>query len=158
MKDFASYFGTLPKEPSVLLLYCLVEGELRGGAADGRVSQSGRAPGCFGGFIVSRETSVEKPGYFRPGAGPTVGCCIQSNTYCGVSNTPTRFCSLTLVLPCFKMCGMVNKMSSVSGIRFTPEDRKLLQALNKKLGVGLAAIVRLGLRALATKEGVKGEN
>ncbi len=52
------------------------------------------------------------------------------------------------------MCGMVNKMSSVSGVRFTPEDRKLLQALNKKLGVGLAAIVRLGLRALATKEGV----
>jgi hypothetical protein len=39
-------------------------------------------------------------------------------------------------------------------IRPTPEDRKLIEELRKKLGVEVSQIVRLGLRALATKEGV----
>ena len=46
------------------------------------------------------------------------------------------------------------KPASSTGIRFTNEDRKLLEQLNQKLGVGVSQIVRLGLRALATKEGV----
>jgi hypothetical protein len=53
------------------------------------------------------------------------------------------------------MTHMVTKPTFVSGIRFTAEDRKLLGILQKKLGVGIAAVVRLGLRALATKEGVQ---
>lgn len=47
-----------------------------------------------------------------------------------------------------------NKVPSASGIRFTPEDRKIIAVLQKKLGVGMVQIVRMGLRALATKEGV----
>jgi hypothetical protein len=43
---------------------------------------------------------------------------------------------------------------NTTGLRLTPEDRKLVKLFNKKLGVGLTQIVRLGLRALATKEGV----
>jgi hypothetical protein len=36
----------------------------------------------------------------------------------------------------------------------TPEDEKLFAELKKKLGVSEADIIRLGLRALATKEGL----
>lgn len=39
-------------------------------------------------------------------------------------------------------------------VRFTGEDQKLATALGKKLGVSISSIVRLALRALATKEGV----
>jgi hypothetical protein len=39
-------------------------------------------------------------------------------------------------------------------IRPTPEDRKLMNDLRKKLGVETSQIIRLALRALATKEGV----
>lgn len=39
-------------------------------------------------------------------------------------------------------------------IRPTPEDKKLIAALRKKLGVEVSQIIRLSLRALATKEGV----
>jgi hypothetical protein len=39
-------------------------------------------------------------------------------------------------------------------IRPNPEDRKLLDALVKKLGVKPSELVRLALRALAAKEGV----
>jgi len=39
-------------------------------------------------------------------------------------------------------------------IRFNDDDRKLLKVLHKKLGVDVSQIVRLALRALATKEGV----
>jgi hypothetical protein len=46
-------------------------------------------------------------------------------------------------------------MAEVIGFRPTPEDTKALKALGKKLGVGLSQIIRLALRALATKEGVK---
>ena len=40
------------------------------------------------------------------------------------------------------------------GLRPNDEDLKLLAKLNKKLGVGESQLIRLGLRALATKEGV----
>ena len=46
------------------------------------------------------------------------------------------------------------KLKSTTGIRLTPEDRKLIAALQKKLGVAIADLFRMGLRALATKEGV----
>ena len=53
---------------------------------------------------------------------------------------------------------MVNTVKTppqpTTGIRFTPQDRKLINMLSKKLGVTITQIVRLGLRALATKEGV----
>jgi antitoxin component of RelBE/YafQ-DinJ toxin-antitoxin module len=39
-------------------------------------------------------------------------------------------------------------------IRPTAEDKKLIEKLCKQLGVSVSQIVRLGLRALATKEGV----
>ncbi len=41
------------------------------------------------------------------------------------------------------------------GFRFTLEDRKLLEALRSHLGIQSASdVMRQGLRALATKEGV----
>jgi len=43
---------------------------------------------------------------------------------------------------------------SVSGVRFTPDDRRLLALLRKRLGLGIAQLIRLGLRALAAKEGI----
>ena len=50
---------------------------------------------------------------------------------------------------------MMSKKSPPQGIRLTPEDRKVIVALQKKLGVqAVSEIVRMGLRALATKEGV----
>jgi len=48
----------------------------------------------------------------------------------------------------------MKKVAAQSGIRFTTEDRKLIFSLSAKLGVGMSQIVRLGLRALAAKEGV----
>ena len=39
-------------------------------------------------------------------------------------------------------------------VRSTAEDRKLIALLSSKLGVATSQIIRLGLRALATKEGV----
>jgi len=39
-------------------------------------------------------------------------------------------------------------------IRPTQDDKKLIRVLGKKLGVSVSQIIRLGLRALATKEGV----
>lgn len=41
-----------------------------------------------------------------------------------------------------------------AGVKFTHEDRKLADQLQKKLGLGISQILRLGLRALATKEGL----
>jgi hypothetical protein len=47
------------------------------------------------------------------------------------------------------------KLPETIGFRFTPEDRLLLAALKQHLGVqSMSDIVRQGLRALATKEGV----
>lgn len=41
------------------------------------------------------------------------------------------------------------------GFRFTVEDRKLLRAIQNKLGIVSASdVMRQGLRALAAKEGV----
>jgi hypothetical protein len=48
-----------------------------------------------------------------------------------------------------------NTVSGQMGVRFSPEDRKILVALRKKLGVqSVSEILRMALRALATKEGV----
>jgi antitoxin component of RelBE/YafQ-DinJ toxin-antitoxin module len=38
--------------------------------------------------------------------------------------------------------------------RSTADDRKVIAALSKQLGVAVSQVIRLGLRALATKEGV----
>jgi hypothetical protein len=43
----------------------------------------------------------------------------------------------------------------VHGIRFTDQDRKVVTALRDKLGVkNISDLIRMALRALATKEGV----
>jgi hypothetical protein len=39
-------------------------------------------------------------------------------------------------------------------MRPTPEDRKLMEDLGQKLGVGVSQVIRIALRALATKEGL----
>jgi hypothetical protein len=39
-------------------------------------------------------------------------------------------------------------------IRPTPEDRKIVGALHKKLGVDTSQIFRLAIRVLAAKEGI----
>jgi antitoxin component of RelBE/YafQ-DinJ toxin-antitoxin module len=49
---------------------------------------------------------------------------------------------------------MANLSNPNISIRATEEDKKLLAKLRKKLGVEVSQIVRLGLRALAAKEGV----
>jgi hypothetical protein len=46
------------------------------------------------------------------------------------------------------------KPKTLIGLRPTEEDQRLLMKLIKKLGVGESQVIRLGLRALATKEGV----
>lgn len=50
---------------------------------------------------------------------------------------------------------MVKPVSAIASVRLTDEDRKLVAVLRKKLGVEISQIVRLALRALATKEGVQ---
>jgi hypothetical protein len=69
----------------------------------------------------------------------------------------TIFCVLTLVPARCTLRHMAStyKVSAASGIRFSVDDRKIIGALSKKLGVGMAQIVRMGIRALATKEGVQ---
>lgn len=53
------------------------------------------------------------------------------------------------------MCHMKNKQHPASlHVRATVEDWKLVDLLCEKLGVAPSQIVRLGLRALAIKEGV----
>jgi hypothetical protein len=50
---------------------------------------------------------------------------------------------------------MVKQQSPTVGVRFSTEDYRLAAALQKKLGVkALSEVVRMALRALATKEGV----
>jgi hypothetical protein len=44
--------------------------------------------------------------------------------------------------------------SAPASILLNPDDRRIVESLRKKLGVGFSQIVRLGLRVLATKEGV----
>jgi hypothetical protein len=47
------------------------------------------------------------------------------------------------------------KPPATAGVRFTVEDRKLIAAIRKNTGTqALSEIIRQGLRALATKEGV----
>jgi len=41
-----------------------------------------------------------------------------------------------------------------TGVRWTPEDLRILEALRAKLGVSVIQIVRVALRALALKEKV----
>jgi hypothetical protein len=49
---------------------------------------------------------------------------------------------------------MAAQKNPTTGIRFTEDDRRLVKQLRKKLGVELTQIMRLALRALATKEGI----
>jgi len=47
------------------------------------------------------------------------------------------------------------KHGDTQAVRFSSEDRKLIEALRKKTGIqAVSELLRLGLRALATKEGV----
>lgn len=46
------------------------------------------------------------------------------------------------------------RASVPTGVRFTPEDRKILKALSAKLGVGTAQVLRLAIRKLAEIEQV----
>lgn len=46
------------------------------------------------------------------------------------------------------------KLKDMAAIRFTSDDKKIVVALRKKLGVDTSQIIRLAIRALATKEGV----
>lgn len=48
---------------------------------------------------------------------------------------------------------MKEKTEAIS-ISLSPDDRKLVESLHKKLGLGLSHLVRLALRVLAAKEGV----
>jgi hypothetical protein len=52
------------------------------------------------------------------------------------------------------MTRRVKKLPSQTGVRWNPEDLRILEALHKKLGVSVLQIVRMGLRALAAKEKV----
>ena len=47
------------------------------------------------------------------------------------------------------------KLPPMIGVRPTHDDLALVAALRKKLGVEKSQLLRLGLRALATKEGVQ---
>jgi hypothetical protein len=42
----------------------------------------------------------------------------------------------------------------VTSVRFTRDDKKIIAALEKKLGINVTSLVRQALRALAAKEGV----
>lgn len=46
-----------------------------------------------------------------------------------------------------------NPLPNVS-VRPTEEDRKILDALSRKLGVGVSQVLRIAIRALAEKEGL----
>jgi hypothetical protein len=47
------------------------------------------------------------------------------------------------------------KRTSITGVRLSTEDRKLIAALQKKMAdLSIGDLVRLGLRALAAKEGI----
>ena len=49
---------------------------------------------------------------------------------------------------------MAAQKNPTTGIRFNDDDRRLLKQLRKKLGVEIAQIMRLAIRALAAKEGI----
>ena len=49
---------------------------------------------------------------------------------------------------------MAKKVPPIISVRATKGDAKLINALREKLGVEVSQIVRLGLRALAAKEGI----
>lgn len=46
------------------------------------------------------------------------------------------------------------RRENIYSVRLNSEDRKLIDALNKKLGVKASELCRWGLRVLAAKEGV----
>jgi hypothetical protein len=41
-----------------------------------------------------------------------------------------------------------------TSVKFRPEDKKIIVALQKKLGIDVSNIIRQAIRALAAKEGV----
>jgi hypothetical protein len=46
------------------------------------------------------------------------------------------------------------RLATQTGVRWTSEDLKILEALHRKLGVSVIQIVRVALRALARQEKV----
>ena len=52
-------------------------------------------------------------------------------------------------------CMTMTRQRKMVSIRPSPQDDKILTALAAKLGVNASAVIRLGLRLLAEKEGVK---
>ena len=63
---------------------------------------------------------------------------------------------MTWFLLCITLHGMAKKTQQPQNvtIRPTPEDLKLMDDLGAKLGVSVSQVIRLGLRALAAKEGM----
>ena len=47
------------------------------------------------------------------------------------------------------------RLAPQTGVRWTPEDLRILEALRGKLGVSVIQIVRVALRTLALKEKVR---
>jgi hypothetical protein len=49
---------------------------------------------------------------------------------------------------------VTQKIPSRTGVRWNSDDLKMLNALQKKLRLGVIQLIRLGLRALLEKEGL----
>lgn len=62
---------------------------------------------------------------------------------------------LTQILLCHTVRVVKKRTTDVISVRATKDDQKLLDLLRNRLGVEVSQIVRLGLRALAQKEGVQ---
>jgi len=56
-----------------------------------------------------------------------------------------------ITLHCMARAKLTKHMQTTS-LRLTADDRKVMEALRKKLGVDATQIVRLAIRALAAKE------
>lgn len=50
----------------------------------------------------------------------------------------------------------MRKASEHTSIRFTPEARRLLEALSQRLGVSKTAVLEMAVRKFAEREGVSG--
>jgi hypothetical protein len=86
-------------------------------------------------------------------------CTVGNGTL--VTVEALRICGESQILVdtvfyCVKVCNMVRqKKATASGVRFTADDQKLLEALQKKTGINaVSEVLRMALRALAEKQGV----
>jgi predicted DNA-binding protein len=50
---------------------------------------------------------------------------------------------------------VVRKATRTTSLRFTPEARRLLEALAAKLGISMAAVIEIAIRHLADRERVQ---